>query len=40
MKIPDGSSPGRIAAILDPEGVIGSARVFKIYLKLSTASAI
>lgn len=38
VTIPDGSSPARIAAILDAEGVIGSARVFQIYTRLKGAS--
>src|SRR4051812_38479050 len=34
VNIPQGASSGSIAAILDAKGVIKSARVFKIYLKL------
>jgi UPF0755 protein len=36
--IPEGSSSGTIAAILDDKGVIKSARVFKLYLKLHPTS--
>jgi UPF0755 protein len=37
VTIPEGSASGTIAAILDDKGVISSARVFKIYLKLHPA---
>jgi UPF0755 protein len=37
VTIPEGSASGRIAAILDDKGVISSARVFKIYLKVHPA---
>ena len=36
--IPEGASSGTIAAILDDKGVIKSARVFKLYLKLHPTS--
>jgi len=36
VRIPDGSSPGTIAAILDQQGVIGSAQLFKIYLRVNS----
>lgn len=36
--IPEGSSQGTIAAILDDKGIISSARIFKVYLKLHPAS--
>ncbi|HVE94714.1 MAG TPA: endolytic transglycosylase MltG [Acidimicrobiales bacterium] len=35
VKIPDGSSPERIAAILDERGVVGSARLFRVYLRIN-----
>lgn len=38
--IPEGASNSTIAAILDDKGVISSARVFKIYLKLHPASGL
>jgi UPF0755 protein len=38
--IPSGASSGTIAAILDQKGVIGSARIFKIYLKLHPAAGL
>ena len=38
VTIPEGSASGRIAALLDAKGVISSARVFKIYLKLHPAA--
>lgn len=40
VTIPPGSSNARIAAILDEKGVISSARVFKIYLRLHPASGL
>ncbi|MEY2418414.1 MAG: hypothetical protein QOG90_1094 [Actinomycetota bacterium] len=38
VTIPEGSASGTIAAILDDKGVISSARVFKVYLKIHPAS--
>ena len=35
--IPEGSSPARIAAILDDKGVIGSAQVFRVYTRIKGA---
>jgi len=35
VKIPEGSSPARVAAILDQQGVVGSARLFRIYLRVN-----
>jgi UPF0755 protein len=40
VNIPNGASSGSIAAILDEKGVIKSARLFKIYLKLHPASGL
>ncbi len=40
VTIPEGASSSRIAAILDARGVISSARVFKVYLKLHPASGL
>lgn len=40
VNIPPGASSGSIAAILDEKGVIKSARLFKIYLKLHPASGL
>lgn len=37
--VPDGASVGTIAAILDEQGVISSARIFRIYVKVKGASA-
>ena len=38
--IPEGASNSTIAAILDDKGVISSARIFKLYLKLHPASGL
>ena len=40
VTIPEGSSNATIAAILDAKGVISSASVFKLYLKLHPASGL
>lgn len=40
VTIPEGASSGTIAAILDEKGVIKSAQVFKIYLKLHPANGL
>ncbi len=40
VTIPDGASSSTIAAILDDKGVISSARVFKIYIKLHPAEGL
>ncbi|MEY2467619.1 MAG: hypothetical protein QOF21_317 [Actinomycetota bacterium] len=40
VTIPEGASSGTIAAILDDKGVISSARIFKVYLKLHPASGL
>ena len=40
VTIPEGSSSASIAAILDQRGVISSARIFKIYLKLHPAAGL
>ena len=37
VTIPQGAAEGTIAAILDEKGVISSARVFKLYLRLNSA---
>lgn len=40
VTIPEGASNSTIAAILDDKGVISSARIFKVYLKLHPASGL